>query len=114
MPVYICVKKAGEAHIDNRCNIDDAKEFARGYWTDSVGYKLSYDYDINIRPATKSEIRQARHFFKNMKYNLKDRQLYKTINSTKNINEWIKNAKNKEDQEKLKKEMDDDMDLFTD
>jgi hypothetical protein len=108
------VKKAGEAHIDTRCSIEDAKEFARGYWTDSVGYKLSYDYDINIRPATMSEIKQARDFLKNMKYRLKDRRLYKTLNSTKGIYEWIKNEKNKKNQEKLKKKMDKEIDLFTD
>ena len=108
------VKKAGEAHIDNRCNIDDAKEFARGYWTDSVGYKLSYDYDINIRPATKSEIRQARQFLKNMKYSLKDRRLYKTLNSTKGIYKWIKSEKNKKNQKKLKKKMGKEIDLLTD
>ncbi len=49
-----------------------------------------------------------------MKYNLKDRQLYKTVNNTKHINEWIKSEKNKKNQEKLKKEMDDEIDLFTD
>ena len=112
--IQYVVKKAGEAHLDNRCNIDDAKEFARGYWTDSVGYELSYDYDINIRPATKSEIRQARLFLKNMKHSFKKRQLYKTVNSTRNIEARIKNTKNTKNQEKLKKEMDGEMKLRTD
>ncbi len=108
------VKKAEEMHIDSKCNIEDVKEFARGYWIDMPAYKLSYEYDMNIRPSTKLEIREAKLFLKNMKHRLKDKQLYKTVNSTKNINEWIKNKKNKKNQEKLKKKMDDKIDLLTD
>jgi len=108
------VKRAGEAHIDSNCNIDNAKEFARGYWFNMPAYKLSYEYDMNIRPATKSEIRQAIKFLKNMKYSLKDRRLYKTVNSTKGIYEWIKSEKNKKNQEKLKKKMGKEMELLTD
>ena len=108
------VKKAGEHHLDSRCNIQDAKEFTRGYWMDSEGYKLSYDYDMKIRPATKFEIEEARMFLKHMKHNLKDRQLYKTINSTKGIYEWIKSEKNKKNQKKLKKKMGKEIDLLTD
>ena len=109
--MQMVVKRAGEAHIDNKCDIDDAKEFARGYWFDIPGYKLSYEYDMHIRPATKSEIRQARGFLKNMKNSFKDRQLYKTLNNGKIINKWKNRPEN---QEKLKKEMDDKMKLRTD
>ncbi len=112
--MQMIVKKAGEAHLDSRCDIDDAKEFARGDWLHMPGYKLSYEYDMNIRPATKSEIRQAIKFLKNMKYSLKDRRLYKTVNSTKGIYELIKSEKNKKNQEKLKKKMGKEINLHTD
>ena len=49
-----------------------------------------------------------------MKYSLKDRRLYKTVNSTKGIYEWIKSEKNKKNQEKLKKKMGKEMELLTD
>ena len=108
------VKKAGEAHIDTRCSIEDVKEFTRGYWIDMPAYKLSYEYDMNIRPSTNPEIREAKLFLKNMKHRLKDRRLYKTLNSTKGIYEWIKSEKNKKNQEKLKKKMGKEMELLTD
>ena len=105
------VKRAGGAHLDTRCNIDDAKEFARGYWWQMPAYKLSYNYDMDIRPATKSEIREAELFLKNMEDNLKDRQLYRTLNNGNLLTDWKKRPEN---QEKLKEAMDREMDLYTD
>lgn len=105
------VKGAEQMHIENRCDIDDLKEFTRGYWWHVPAYKLSYEYDMHVRPSTKSEIRQARSFLKHMKNSFKDRQLYKTLNNGKLIYKWKNRPKN---QKKLKKEMDDEIDLFTD